>query len=382
MHTAHFLWYFWVGMLKIYLFNSFRPFYDDVLLPIPLLPKTLPLWAYLLLHQDTAVKRDTVAFSLWPDVAESKARGNLRRHLHRLQQALPTRADGQPWIIRKRKTIQWNMKDTWTDVSSFTHLITQERYQEAIDLYSGDLLPDMDEEWVMPIRHELQQTYLQVLMRLMSQAYENKYIAEAIQYAEQILATDPFREDIVQLLMRFHYESGDRASGLQKFETFAAFLDAELGVEPMPETAELHQSLLDNTLETKTAVSPQPAPFKQKSLPNNLPFPLTPLLGRQGELTTISQRLCQPETRLFTLTGLGGVGKTRLAVAVGQQLVTDASACFPDGVYWVSLAEETEAENVLPPGCTHVGHPHSLRQNAVSSFGRPFQRKKSSPHLR
>jgi len=76
----------------------------------------------------------------------------------------------------------------------------------------------------------------------------------------------------------------------------------------------------------------------------NLPVPATPFLGREAELAEVVELLTQDDTRLLTLTGPGGTGKTRLAL----QAAAEASECFPDGVYWVPLAPLRDPELVLP----------------------------------
>lgn len=73
------------------------------------------------------------------------------------------------------------------------------------------------------------------------------------------------------------------------------------------------------------------------------PTPLTPLIGRAAERARVAE-LIQRDARLVTLTGPGGVGKTRLAL----QLVTDLAASFPDGVAWVPLGTVNDADHVVP----------------------------------
>ena len=77
--------------------------------------------------------------------------------------------------------------------------------------------------------------------------------------------------------------------------------------------------------------------------PNSLPVQLTPLIGREQEIQAVCTLLRRPETRLVTLTGPGGVGKTRLSLQVGTDLLAD----FADGVYFVPLAPISDSDLVV-----------------------------------
>lgn len=103
-----------------------------------------------------------------------------------------------------------------------------------------------------------------------------------------------------------------------------------MGVDPAPEIRALYRRIL-------AAAAPPAAP-----LHTNLPSPLTPFIGRETETAHLSQQLAL--TRLLTLTGPGGAGKTRLAIQIGQQ----KGAAFADGIWWVELAALTNPVMVAP----------------------------------
>lgn len=81
-----------------------------------------------------------------------------------------------------------------------------------------------------------------------------------------------------------------------------------------------------------------------KQNPSNIPIPPTPLVGRDHELRVITQQLREPSCRLLSLTGPGGIGKTRLAIEAGRQLESH----FPDGVFFISLAGVGITEAIIP----------------------------------
>lgn len=97
------------------------------------------------------------------------------------------------------------------------------------------------------------------------------------------------------------------------------------------------------------------------TVPNNLPVQLTPFIGRAAELATVCALLQRPEVRLLTLTGTGGVGKTRLALEVANNLLHD----FPDGLFFVSLAPITNPDLVFPT----IAHTLDLWEDYKSTVG-------------
>ncbi len=343
-------------MLNIHLFGYLRLFAAGQLLPFTTLPKTQPLFAFLLLHRHEAVVRDSLAFLLWDDVPESEARANLRRHLHDLKKALPPAPADTPWLLRAGTTLQWNpAAPFWLDVAEFeVRCDASHQLAEAVTLYTGDLLPHLYDDWLFPERERLQMRYLNALMQLIERERARGDLRQAQMYAQLLLNHDPLREDAVREMMALRYELGDRSGSVQVYQRYHERLAEELGVAPMPETLALYETISQN----KPLTSSQPPQVKTEpvvasvtavSQPHNLPAQLTPFIGRREEVTAVSQ-LIGPKnspTRLLTITGPGGTGKTRLSLRVAEDLRQEQPAYFPDGLYFVGLSSLTDPAQVV-----------------------------------
>jgi len=137
--------------------------------------------------------------------------------------------------------------------------------------------------------------------------------------------------------------SGDRDSALTQYEECRRILDQELGIEPELETRALYERICAGELSPVRLSAPAPA--------HNLPAQLTPFVGRESELVEITSLLGQPDVRLLTLVGAGGMGKTRLALETARARL-DA---FRHGVFFVSLAPLSFAAAIAPTIASVIG---------------------------
>jgi predicted ATPase/class 3 adenylate cyclase len=158
---------------------------------------------------------------------------------------------------------------------------------------------------------------------------------------EALLVEHPARERVASRLMLAYYRCGRQGESLEVYQRTRAHLAEELGLEPGPALAALQAQILEQAptlLLSEVSVSPA------VSQAGALPLPATPTVGREREVEELRGLLADPAVRLATLTGPGGVGKTRLAVAAAHQ----AAAAFEDGACWVELAGVTRADDVGP----------------------------------
>ena len=256
-------------MLRIHLLGNPQIFAADAPLPSPAPAKAFLLWAYLLLRRAHPVPREQLAYVIWPDVSESEARANLRRHLHLLRKQLPAPSQGTDWILATRGTLQWNPDgDYWLDVALLdwfsAETASEEEWAALVDCYRGDLLAGFYDDWVLAERERLRQRYIHLLEQRVALQKARGDLRGAIHTTQRLLACDPLREEPYRYLMELYYRAGDRAAALREFEKCAHLLSAELGAEPMPETLALRDAIRDGAtlapLSTPPTVEPAPPP--------------------------------------------------------------------------------------------------------------------------
>jgi DNA-binding SARP family transcriptional activator/predicted ATPase len=294
--------------------------------------KVRALLAYLAVEANRPHARAALAALFWPDQPDELALRNLSQALVHLRKALGLAA-ADPLIESTRHSIRWHAAAATVDLATFTRLAGSADpadLQTAADQYRGEFLAGFGlaacepfEEWLLLTRERLRQEALGVLKRLADRHLAAQRYADAAQAARRQIALDPWSEAAYRRLMQALVAVGDRAAALAAYEQCRRSLLAELGAEPVAATALLAQQI-------RNAQSAEP-PARQ--LAGNLPPPFTALVGREEELATLDD-LLRATARLVTISGVGGVGKSRLALAAAN-VVRDA---FPDGAWWVSLA--------------------------------------------
>jgi predicted ATPase/DNA-binding SARP family transcriptional activator len=278
---------------------------------------------------DRPVTRARLVDMIWSDSEPKQAAANLRAILSALRRAL-----GDLLIItRYDVAIDWE-QDVWLDARDFASVVSQPgsdiaATEAALDLYRGDFLQDLSlrggrefETWAAVERERLRRLAIEGVQRVAAASLEKASYAHGIRYATLWLALDPYSETAHQHMMWLRMRSGERHLALEQFAACERLLVKEFGVEPTARTRAVYE---------RAVAMPE---FGR----NNFPASVTPFIGRIDELAGLRQLLNEPHTRLITLLGPGGMGKTRLALAFGKSLFDATPGRFLDGFFFVPLA--------------------------------------------
>src|ERR687898_98557 len=311
----------------------------------------------LALEPGHRLHREQLLDVLWPELDLESAANNFRGALHHARLGLE--GAGAPpgvFLVRNGDQLLLGPQDRLVvDVDAFTEAASHAWHsadpaiaQRASELYGGDLLPDDPyEEWAAARREGLRSSCLTVLTRLAGLHEERGERPYAIAVHERILQTDPLDEAAHAGLMRLHAQMGNPQLALAHYARLQSLLDRELGTPPEPATQALAAAIRAGRVTSAPAPSrPPSAPQPQISVAiapgARLPVPVDALVGREREVAELDRLLTA--ARLVTLTGPGGIGKTRLA----QEAARASSARFPDGVAFIDLAPLRDPSFVLP----------------------------------
>ncbi|HEY1680519.1 MAG TPA: AAA family ATPase [Candidatus Tumulicola sp.] len=301
--------------------------------------KSLEVLAYLLLNRSAPAGREYLAFMLYPDDEESSARAKLRATLNDMPKILP--APFAQYVIVDSDKVRWNPDaPLWLDVDAFGAAAADpQRHADAIDLYRGDLLPQIYDEWIEAPRETYRNAYVRCLDSAIAAARSKADFPAAIEAARKALTIDPWREDVVRRIVSIRYQSGDRAGALTEHDAFVKRLRTEMDAEPMAETIALADRIrkgLEPTDEPET-LAPSPSAT-----------PVLPFVGREDEFAELIDgwsRAVQRQGNIAFVGGEGGIGKSRLSLEFAHAVedrggrVLSGATSFPEAMPYEAVTD-------------------------------------------
>jgi predicted ATPase/DNA-binding SARP family transcriptional activator len=336
-------------------------------------PAQRTLLAVLLTSPGTALSDDRLVDELWSEDPPPSAHHLLQVYVSRLRALLDQHSDGRR-IVRKGTGYAICLEPGELDAERFATAVSAARplvesdpaaadrlLAQAMRLWRGSPFADVPEHpqavrehaaHLERLHRDALDTWVGVRLRL---GRHRELIPELVALIEQ----QPYDEALHGQLMLALYRSHRQVEALETARALGDRLREDLGIDPSPEVRTLYRDIL---LQAPHLSLEPPQP------PGNLPTRLTSFVGRTPEILEVAALL--DEARLVTLTGPGGIGKTRLALEVARQ----QRSRFPGGTWWIDLAPVTDPEAVLDQVAGALGlapMPGSaLREAVAGALGR------------
>ena len=321
------------------------------------------LLALLVLERGRPVSSERLADELWDGKPPAGFETTLRSYVSRLRGVLGESAS----LVGGGAAYSLEVPPDAVDSVRFERLLKEardaagrgavmravERSRAALSLWRGEALADVVDDGAGLLRLEaerLEELRLAALELRIEAELELGPAEGLVEELTTLVRAHPYRERFWRLLMLALYRADRQADALAAYQHARSVLVEELGLEPSEQLRELEQAILRQEV-------PPPRP---PQLRHNLPSPATSFVGRAAELAEVETLLA--DCRLVTLTGVGGVGKTRLALETASRLLPD----FADGVFWCDLSALSEPA-LVPRAVAQV---FDVREQAATQSAR------------
>lgn len=320
--------------------------------------KERALLAYLAVENNRLHRRDVLAELFWPDRTEGVARNNLRQALYGIRQAIGEPGYNAIFSVSSDDIEVSLGESIWLDLAAYDMHLRAARVhhhapgdlcssciqhlQAGVELVRGAFMEGIFlennrkfQDWVTFQRSRLEQQHIQALELLIHEYERLGDFSQAAVYAIDQISFDDLNEGHYYRLMNLLAQAGRGAAALDWYEACRRkFSDMRVSA-PSEAISLFAEQIRQGQFEHH--------PAGIYAAPHNLPESLTPFFGREMELSQITARLESHSCRLISLAGLGGVGKTRLAIQAARLNMR----LFPDGVYFVSLDAVNSAPQLL-----------------------------------
>ncbi|GGY69415.1 regulatory protein AfsR [Streptomyces omiyaensis] len=332
-------------------------------------PQQRALLAALLLRGGRTATAAELIDALWGEEPPSQALAALRTYASRLRKVLGAEvlvSESGGYALRTTALDLTRAQELGAEAEKLRaggdRTAARARLAEALDLWDGEVLASVPGPYADAQRTRLEEWRLTLLETRVDVDLEIGAHAEAVSELTALTAAHPLRERLRELLMLALYRSGRQAEALAVYADTRRLLADELGVDPTPELSRLQQRILQGDAELARPVEESAPAAATVSRPAQLPATVADFTGRAAFVRELGARLATAEGSVMAvsaLAGIGGVGKTTLAVHVAHE----ARPHFPDGQLYVDLqgagARAASPETVLGSFLRALGTPDS-----------------------
>ena len=300
--------------------------------------KSVALLAYLAATQK-AYSREYLADFFWRNLSEKNAQAGLRKTLSDINREIPNLLAIESHSISLsisssieidcltfEKTILTIRKKSIEELSE-THIKQLENLllvyrQPFLNGFTVQNAPDFD-NWILLQRGYLHNLIVEALLKLCDYTYWAGQYQRSMEYAQELLQIEPALEEAHYKLMSLYALNGQRTMALNQYAICKEALYETYRSLPKKKIDDLYDRIRSEQ--------------GNKPLGRTLPVPTSPIYGREEDIEHVLFRLAEEQCRILTITGPGGIGKTHLALMVGNEINRYATEYFEDGVIFVSL---------------------------------------------
>ena len=338
--------------LRLYCFGGFNLVTNNTAINLGS-RKANALFIYLAIESPQSFSRSHLAGLLWSDFSEDRARQNLRQTMLRMHKATSEILGDKPLLIPMRDQITINPQiNLWVDVLAFENLLSQayqyfndhNRFERldiqallaAITLFKSAFLNRfyikdsiLFNEWASLVRERTNRKAIEAATLLCRYYQQRGDFVQAGHIADKIMSLNPWDQQICVHCMRLCAAQKQWGAAKQYYIQIKNYLRKNLNLEPDPRVIALYDQIRESSLKN------EPLSFEEPPIRTNLPEFSSSFIGRDKEISDLSMLLANPKNRLISLIGMGGIGKTRLAIRIGHIM----HGLYKHGVFFIPLRD-------------------------------------------
>lgn len=323
--------------------------------------KARALLVYLAIEAPRSFRRSHLAGLLWTEFSEDQALHSLRQALFNLRKAIPQAGKYLPFLITAQDTISINPQvKLWVDVNAFQTAFNEavkhfdeDQFPErlnitelfhALELFKGPFLDRfvLDEsllfdEWSLTLREQTNQQAVELLYLVQAYYERRADYANASKASDRIIDLTPWDEAAYVKSMYLYAVREQWSVAKKRYLQLRSYLKNSFAIEPAQEITGLYHDI------NRLSAGHGELEPKSKPVPLRLPSVISSFVGRKKEMAELAGMLADSKIRLITLIGMGGIGKTRLAIALGHTL----HGLYLQGIYFVALAEVNTFDGLI-----------------------------------